>query len=271
MEVIILEDEKAVADKGALLVCELVEKKPDAVLGLATGSTPILLYQNLVNYFKQGRISFKDIQTFNLDEYYGVAGDSDISYRQFMGRHLFDSVDIDKAATHLPGSDVRNPRMVGPAYEQQIQAAGGIDLQILGIGRNGHIGFNEPSSSLASRTRIKTLTKSTMQDNRRQVASGEDLPDMAITMGIGTIMDAHRVLLLAVGKHKASAVKHAVEGAISAMHPASALQSHQYVTVLLDEEAASELEQQEYYRWVYQKSEAIKDSYGNFYEIDLPE
>lgn len=271
MEVIILEDETAVADKGALLVCELVEKKPDAVLGLATGSTPIHLYQNLIDYYKQGRISFREIQTFNLDEYYAVPEDSEISYRRFMQRHLFDFVDIETANTHLPVSDIGNPRLVGPAYEEQIKAAGGIDLQILGIGRNGHIGFNEPSSSLASRTRIKTLTKSTMRDNRAQSTSGETLPDMAITMGIGTIMDAHRVLLLAVGEHKARAVKNAIEGSISALHPASVLQTHQYVTVLLDEAAASELELQEYYRWVYLNSEDIKTRYGNFYELDLPD
>jgi glucosamine-6-phosphate deaminase len=271
VEVIILDDAKAVADKGAQLVCELVEKKPGAVLGLATGSTPILLYQNLIQYHNQGRISFKDIQTFNLDEYYGISADSETSFRRFMDRHLFTHIDIPLASTHLPASDQGNPRLVGPAYEEQILSAGGIDLQILGIGRNGHIGFNEPGSSLASRTRIKTLTRSTLEDNRTHFSENEEVPEMAITMGIGTIMDSHRVLLLATGSHKARAVKLAVEGPISALNPASALQAHQYVTVLLDEEAAADLELQEYYRWVYEKSEDIKSRHGNFYEIDLPD
>lgn len=277
MEVIILKDKIEVAEKAAILTCELVEKKPAAVLGLATGETPILLYQHLISYFQRGRISFRDIVTFNLDEYYGVSETNEMSYRYFMQQHLFNHIDIEKENTHLPGSELGNPRLVGPDYEKKIAAAGGIDLQVLGIGRNGHIGFNEPSSSLASRTRIKTLTQTTLTDNRPvQGEVGADkpsntLPDMAITMGIGTIMDAHRVLLLAVGKHKARAVKNAIEGAISSLNPASALQAHQYVTVLLDETAASELELQEYYRWVYLKSEDIKRRYGNFYEIDLPE
>ena len=137
-----------------------------AVLGLATGRTPILLYQNLIDYYEQGRISFKEIQTFNLDEYYGVPQESEISYRHFMQNHLFDFIDIDTANTHLPGSDIGNPRLVGPAYEEQIQVAGGIDLQILGIGRNGHIGFNEPGSNLDSRFRVVDLAQSTQEDSR---------------------------------------------------------------------------------------------------------
>jgi len=182
VEVIILEDAKAVADIGARLVCELVEKKPEAVLGLATGSTPILLYQNLIEYHKQGRISFKDIHTFNLDEYYGVSAESETSFRHFMNRHLFTHIDIPLTNTHLPASELGNPRLVGPAYEAQILSAGGIDLQILGLGRNGHIGFNEPSSSLTSRTRIKTLTQSTLQDNRSHLSADDEIPEMAITM-----------------------------------------------------------------------------------------
>ncbi len=270
MEVLILEDETAVAIQGAMLVVELIEKKSNAVLGLATGRTPIQLYSNLINYYKQGRISFEHIQTFNLDEYYGLSENHPSNFRQFMQRHLFDHIDIETTNTHLPNSNSNNPRLVGPAYEALIKASGGIDLQILGIGRNGHIGFNEPSSSLASRTRIKTLTNSTLQDN--QLGSGkEELPDMAITMGIGTIMDARRVLLLAVGKNKATPVRNAVEGPISSMSPASALQAHQYVTVILDEDAASDLKLRDYYRWVHLKSEDIKAKYGNFYEIDLLE
>jgi len=268
MEVLIFENEAEVADQGALLVSELVKKKPDAVLGLATGKSPILLYQNLIEYYKRGQISFKQIQTFNLDEYYGVPRTHPASYRQFMQTYLFDHIDIEVDNTYLPESAGSNPRLVGPKYEAQIKASGGIDLQILGIGRNGHIGFNEPSSSLASRTRIKTLTESTINDNRL-LQEDIEMPDMAITMGIGTIMDAHRILLFATGENKSKAVKAALEGPISAMSPASALQAHEYVTVLLDEAAASELELQAYYRWVHSKSKGIKAKYGNFYEIDL--
>jgi len=270
VEVLILEDEKEVADHGAALVAELIRKKPNAVLGLATGKTPIWLYQKLIEYHRHGEISFKQIQTFNLDEYYGIPSTHPASYRQFMQAHLFDHVDIVSSNTYLPESNGINPRLVGPRYEAQIKASGGIDLQILGIGRNGHIGFNEPSSSLASRTRIKTLTESTINDSKLEQA-GIEFPDMAITMGIGTIMDAHRILLIATGEKKAKAVKDALEGPISAMNPASALQAHEYVTVLLDEKAASKLELQQYYRWVHSKSKDIKSQFGNFYEIDLEE
>ncbi len=268
MEVLIFKNEEAVADQGALLICELLQKKPAAILGLATGRTPILLYSKLIAYFQRKEISFSQVKTFNLDEYYGIPSSHPASYRRFMQDNLFDHIDIQRDNTHLPESDGVNPRLVGPDYELKIKEAGGIDLQILGIGRNGHIGFNEPSSSLASRTRIKTLTETTINDNKG-VEEDYDLPEMAITMGIGTITDAQRILLIATGESKAIAIRDALEGPISAMNPASALQAHQYVTVLLDEAAASKLSLQEYYRWVHQKSEDIKTKFGNFYEIDL--
>lgn len=268
MEVLILKNEEEVANQGALLIAELLKKKPTAVLGLATGRTPILLYQKLIDYYERKEISFAEVTTFNLDEYFGIPGSHPASYRHFMQENLFNRIDIETSNTHLPDSDGVNPRLVGPQYESRIEEAGGIDLQILGIGRNGHIGFNEPSSSLASRTRIKTLTDTTISDNKG-VEEDYELPDMAITMGIGTITDAQRILLIATGESKAIAIRDALEGPVSAMNPASALQSHQYVTVLLDEAAASELALKDYYRLVRQKSEDIKARFGNFYEIDL--
>ncbi len=269
MEVIILPDSQQVAGYSADIVATMLSHKPTAVLGLATGSTPIVLYQQLIRRFRAGQLSFRDVTSFNLDEYIGLAPDSPHSYRSFMNRHLFDAIDIDLARTYLPecGLD-QDPRQVGPAYERLIAACGGIDLQILGIGSNGHIGFNEPSSSLGSRTRVKTLTRRTIEDNSRLFQPGEFQPDMAITMGIATIMEARRILLLATGANKAAAIRAAVEGPIGARHPATVLQQHQRVRVILDEAAASELEQTDYYRWVHQQSESISSRHGGSADAD---
>ena len=263
MEVIILEDAEQVAEKAAEVVCRMVACKPAAVLGLASGSTPVGLYRRLVARHRDGQLSFAEVTTFNLDEYIGLAPDSPRSYRSFMARELFDHIDIAPQRTHLPAcAPGQDPRAVGPAYEALMAAHGGIDLQVLGIGGNGHIGFNEPSSSLASRTRVKTLTRRTVEDNRRLFEPDEFQPSLAVTMGISTIMEARRVLLLATGQHKAAAVQAAIEGAISAMHPASVLQAHPRVRCVLDEAAASGLQLREYYDWVYRQAESIERQYG---------
>lgn len=269
MEVVILDDAQEIAKTGATLVAELVAKKPHAVLGLATGGTPVQLYKQLITLYQQERISFAEVRSFNLDEYLGVQSDNPLSYRYFMNNCFFEHIDIALANTHLPDCAPDNPREEGPRYEAQIKAAGGIDLQILGIGSNGHIGFNEPSSSLASRTRIKTLAQSTIADNSKLLNEGEFQPRLAITMGIGTIIEARRILLLALGEHKAEAVKAAIEGPITAMCPASALQLHPHVTVIIDAAAAGQLELTDYYRWAYRENEELKKEYGNFYELDI--
>lgn len=251
MDVIILRDGAAVAEEAAGIVRQLLHDKPAAVLGLASGNSPLATYRRLIEDYRQGRISFREVTTFNLDEYIGLSADDPQSYRHFMQRELFDHIDIDPGSTFLPecgpGED---PLAIGPAYEALLRSRGGIDLQILGIGQNGHIGFNEPASSLRSRTRVKTLTRNTVAANSSYFDSAEQQPRTAITMGIGTIMEANHVLLLATGASKAAAVRQAIEGPVAAMCPASMLQMHQTATVLLDREAASKLELRDYFEWV---------------------
>jgi len=266
MQVIIFDDAQQVAANAAEWVAELINKKSAPVLGLATGSTPISLYQQLVNKHKSGQLSFKNTTSFNLDEYLGINANNAQSYRHFMNKNLFDHVDIDKSKTYLPTcSQGENPREQGIAYEEKIKQANGVDLQILGIGANGHIGFNEPTSSLASRTRIKTLTQQTLTDNSRLFDENEFQPTLAMTMGIATILDARYVLLMATGENKAQAIKDMVAGPLSAMCPASALQMHENAIVLLDKAAASKLEDQEYYHWANNQNIKINQELGLYH------
>jgi len=266
MQIIIFDNAQQVAESAAGWVAELINKKPNPVLGLATGTTPISLYQELVNKHKAGKLSFSHTTSFNLDEYLGIDEKNEQSYRHFMNVNLFNHVDIDKSKTFVPTCNQgQNPRKQGLAYEDKIQKAGGIDLQILGIGVNGHIGFNEPTSSLGSRTRIKTLTQQTLDDNSRLFSADEFQPTLAMTMGIATILNARYVLLMATGKNKAKAVNDMVTGALSAMCPASALQLHENAIVLLDKEAASELVDKEYYIWADQQNVEINKEFGLFH------
>jgi glucosamine-6-phosphate deaminase len=269
VEVIILDDARAVADWGAQRIVELIQKKPQCVLGLATGSTPLAIYHQLVARFRQGELSFAGVTTFNLDEYVGIDAENPQSYRSYMARELFSGVDIDTRKSHFPNCEpAQNPRSRGSAYEQLIKDSGGIDLQILGLGSNGHIGFNEPCSSLSSRTRIKTLTESTVADNSRLFAPEEYQPHLAMTMGIATILEARRVMLFATGAHKAAAVRDAIEGPLSASCQASALQWHERATVIVDEAAATLLKNADYFRWAHSENEPIMAQFGHFYELD---
>lgn len=253
---------------GGELVAELLRVSPAAVLGLATGGSQLALYRKLVEKHRAGELSFKLVTSFNLDEYLGVTVDNPQSYRAYMQREFFDHIDIDPGKTFLPEcADGQNPVLVGPRYEQAIIAAGGIDLQILGIGGNGHIGFNEPSSSLHSRTRVKTLTRQTVEDNSRLFAATEFQPKLAITMGIATIMDARRILLLATGEKKAEAVAKMIEGPVTAMCPASILQMHERVTVLLDEAASGGLRNRDYYDWTHLQNESLKERFGLTHDV----
>ena len=226
---------------------ELLQSKPNAVLGLATGGTPVNLYKALIEKYQQGEISFKDVVSFNLDEYWQLPPNHPQSYRYFMEQNLFNHIDIDAANTFLPDAMTDQAEIACHNYEKAIADAGGIDLQLLGIGANGHIGFNEPTSSLCSRTRVKTLTAKTLEDNARFFAANEYQPKTALTMGIGTILDAREILLLATGEGKAEAIRAAIEGPLSTMCPASSLQQHNNVTIVIDEEAASKLTMREYY------------------------
>lgn len=251
MKVLVHDDAGLAIARAADLVIGAVNAKPAAVLGLATGATMQPLYQALVAACRAGRVSFSRAMTFNLDEYVGLAPDHPCSYHTAMRQALFDHVDIDLARTHLPRGNAADPVAESRRYEALIAACGGIDLQLLGIGGNGHIGFNEPTSSLGSRTRIKTLTAATRQANAAFFAPGERMPTTAITMGIRTILDARACVLLAVGPAKAAAVAAMIEGPLSASCPASALQLHPAATVLLDREAARDLRLTDYYLEVH--------------------
>jgi glucosamine-6-phosphate deaminase len=247
MEIIIQQDAESAAEMAARIFAELIRSKPKAVLGLATGSTPLPLYRKLVDR----NLDWSGITSFNLDEYIGVGPEHPQSYHAFMHGNLFEHVNIHPANIHIPDGMSTDPEAHCREYEEKIQRAGGIDLQLLGIGTDGHIGFNEPTSSLASRTRIKTLTSRTRKDNARFFGSEDAVPFHVITMGIGTILDTRKTILLATGKNKAQAVAQAVEGPITSMNPASALQLHPSAIFCLDEEAASELSRTDYYRWVF--------------------
>lgn len=268
MQIIIYDSAQKVAQSAAQWVQALIEEKSKPVLGLATGSTPIRLYEQLVAQYKLGQSSFANVTTFNLDEYHDIADDNPQSYRSFMQNHLFDHLDIDKANTFLPTcSHKQNPRLQGLNYEEQIKQRGGIDLQILGIGTNGHIGFNEPTSSLTSRTRIKTLTQQTLSDNSRLFEPDECQPTLAMTMGIATIMDARYVLLMATGKNKAQAVRQMITGGVSANCPASILQMHENAVILIDKEAASELDDHSYYEWVNEQNRKLNERFGLYHNF----
>jgi|TARA_B110001469_G_scaffold125020_1_gene139714 glucosamine-6-phosphate deaminase len=248
MRVVITEDAQTVASASAEILCQQLIDQPRSVLGLATGSTPILLYTELVRRYRAGEVSFGEAKSFNLDEYVGIDPAHHQSYRHFMQQHLFDHIDIDPVATQIP-QGLAEPNTECLRYEAAIKSVGGIDLQVLGLGVNGHIGFNEPTSSLVSRTRIKTLTRRTVAANARFFQPNEQQPCLALTMGIGTIMDARHVILLATGEHKAKAVKAMIEGPVCAMNPASVLQFHSTVTVVLDVAAAALLDARQYYYW----------------------
>lgn len=257
MQIVILPTADDVADYGAQLFIRQLTKNPQSVLGLATGSTPLALYRLLIHACQQQQVSFARARTFNLDEYLGLAAEHPQSYRYFMQQHLFNAIDILPENTAVPDGCAADPVAACQQYEQQIAAAGGIDLQLLGLGRNGHIGFNEPSSGLRSRTRIKTLTPATIADNARFFQANEYQPHLSITMGIGTILDARKVLLLATGANKANAVKAMIEGPLTAACPASALQLHQQAIVVLDEAAAAKLADIEFYRHIERENQAL--------------
>ncbi|WP_108123976.1 glucosamine-6-phosphate deaminase [Saccharospirillum mangrovi] len=257
MQIVILDTPDAVAEYGAAQFIKQLQRKPDSVLGLATGSTPIALYRELIRRFQAGEVSFAQARSFNLDEYLGLAGEHPQSYRHFMNRELFDQIDINPANTQVPNGAAKDPLAACDAYEAAIKTAGGIDLQLLGIGRNGHIGFNEPSSSLASRTRVKTLTPDTVEANKRFFKADEFQPNLAITMGIGTIMEARKILLLATGEGKAEAVREAVEGPVAARCPASILQMHPRATLVLDRAAAKALKDVDFYEYIERENQRL--------------
>jgi glucosamine-6-phosphate deaminase len=256
MLVVIKKDYQEVSREAARIVAGAVRANPRIILGLATGSTPLGLYQELIALYRAGNLDFSHATSFNLDEYLGLPASHPQSFHFFMKQKFFSQVNLPPGNAHIPDGTISGDYAAYCArYELTIKAAGGIDLQILGIGRNGHVGFNEPTSSLASRTRLKALSRETVEDNRHFFSDQSEMPKCAITMGIGTILDSRRVLLLASGRSKAAAVAKAIEGPITSSVSASALQLHPDVTFLIDEEAAYSLTQRDYYRHVLEMTQ----------------
>lgn len=238
-------------EAGALAadrIAALVARKPDAVLGLATGSTPLPVWAAL----RERGVDLSHVRGFALDEYLGLPPGHPESYRAVIDREVVGPLGLDPARVRVPGDDGGPVATAGERYEEAIRAAGGVDLQILGIGRTGHIGFNEPGSSLASRTRVKTLTDATRADNARFFPAPDDVPRHCLTQGLGTILEARELVLLAFGAAKAEAVAGAVEGPVSASLPGSVIQLHPDVTVFVDEAAASRLRYADYYRTAWE-------------------
>jgi glucosamine-6-phosphate deaminase len=237
MELIVTASYEDMSRRAADRMAACIASKPACVLGLATGSTPLGLYGCLAADHAAGKLSFAEVTTFNLDEYCGLEGTHPQSYRYFMDENLFGKVDVDPARTHLPSNSGDDPA----AYDRAIEAAGGVDLQLLGLGHNGHIGFNEPAGDFAAHTHRVTLAQRTREANSRLFASIDEVPTEAVTMGVGTIMRARAILLVVSGADKASILKQVVEGPVTPSVPASILQFHPNVTVVADEAAASEL------------------------------
>lgn len=253
MEIIIKESYEEMCQAAAQVVSNLLNSKPNAVLGLATGSTPLALYRELVRLHREEGLDFSQVTTFNLDEYVGLGRDDPQSYHYFMHENLFRHINIPLQNNYIPSGTTDNYEAFCQWYETRILECGGIDLQILGIGSDGHIAFNEPSSSLGSRTRIKTLAKQTIDDNARFFDRSADVPIYAITMGVGTILEARRIVLLASGENKADAVAAAIEGPVTSQITASALQLHRDTVCYLDRSAAAALRMTDYYDWVEAK------------------
>jgi glucosamine-6-phosphate deaminase len=253
MEVIIRTSPEEAAELTSRLIAARLRAKPDLVLGLATGRTMERVYDRLAAKHQGEGLDFSRCRTFNLDEYIGVPPEDEHSYRFYMNHHLFSRVNIDLANTHVPDGMAADLHAAAARYEQLIREAGGIDVQLLGIGEAGHIGFNEPLSALMSRTREKALTPVTRKQNAAMFGGDSDkVPKRAVTMGVGTILDARELLLLATGAAKASILAKAVEGPITAMISASAMQLHPSCKVIIDEEAAQELKERDYYNWIFQ-------------------
>ena len=251
MEVIVQPNAASAAQFTARLIADAIEAKPQFNLGLATGATMEAVYAELADMNKKKKVDFSKVSTFNLDEYIGLPPEDKNSYRYYMNFHLFDKINIDKRNTNLPDGMAADEVAEGARYEAAMKRAGGIDLQLLGIGSDGHIGFNEPLSSFASRTRAKALTPATYRQNSVYFDPPETMPMRAFTMGVGTILDAKRIVMLITGAKKAGIAAKAIEGPLSSMVTGSAVQMHPATVVILDVGAASQLTMREYYDWVF--------------------
>ncbi|MCW2875519.1 glucosamine-6-phosphate deaminase [Actinacidiphila oryziradicis] len=251
MEVVIVQDAVAGGELVAETIAALLKRKPDALLGVATGSTPLPVYQALAAQVRASAVDASRARICQLDEYVGLPAGHPESYRSVVLREVVEPLGLTEESFMGPDGSAEDIAAACADYDRALAEAGGVDLQLLGIGTDGHIGFNEPCSSLASRTRIKTLTRQTREDNARFFDTPDEVPHHVITQGIGTILDARHLVLLATGEAKAEAVALAVEGPLSALVPASALQLHPHATVVVDEAAASKLKLADYFRATY--------------------
>lgn len=241
MRVILCENYEELSNQAAKIVSSQLIVKPNSILGLATGSTPIGLYQNLIDMNKKGEIDFSEVKTYNLDEYYPIKKSNDQSYDYFMNEQLFSHVNIDKSNTNIPNGEAEDPVAECERYENELSKAGGVDLQILGIGQNGHIAFNEPDENLIAVTHLTGLTKSTIEANSRFFKNEDEVPKQALTMGIGSILKAKKIVILASGANKSKAVAELLNDNITTSNPATMLKVHPDVTLICDKEAFSEV------------------------------
>lgn len=248
MQVVIVPSSAEVGRIAAARIGAVIRRRADAVIGLATGSSPLAVYADLARQVERGELDCSAVRAFALDEYVGLAADHPASYRSVIRREVVEPVGLTPRHVYVPDGSASDVAAACAAYEQRIRDLGPIDVQLLGIGANGHIGFNEPTSSFASRTRIRTLAPRTRADNARFFASVDEVPIHCLTQGLATILDARRLVLVAQGEHKAAAVERMVEGPVSSMCPGSALQMHPDATVVVDESAASRLTLADYYR-----------------------
>jgi glucosamine-6-phosphate deaminase len=255
-EVIVVEDAEAAGELVAQHIAEQIAAKANFVWGLATGSTPLTTYQALARIIRERGLDVSRVRGFALDEYVGLPREHPESYASVIRRAVVEPLGLNPELIHTPDGNAETTETAGVVYEAMIRAAGGVDLQILGVGSDGHSGFNEPGSSLASRTRIKTLTQSTIADNARFFDSPADVPHHCMTQGIGTIMEARHVILLAFGAGKQRAVADCVEGAVTAFNPGSALQLHPHATVVVDKVAGAKLQNLDYYQYAYRNKPA---------------
>ena len=250
MEIIITSDYEEMSRHCAQIIANQIKSKFDSVLGLATGGTPIGTYKELIRMHREEGLDFSKVKSFNLDEYLGLSPLHKDSYSFFMWDNLFKDVNINPENVYVPQGNTIDTEEFCELYEEKIKASGGIDLQLFGIGGDGHIAFNEPGSSFGSRTRIKALDKQTIEDNARFFEKKEDVPLFAITMGVGTILEAKKLLLIANGEKKADVCAKFIEGPVTSQITATALQLHNHSTVVLDKAAASKLKRCDYYNWV---------------------
>jgi len=262
MEIILTRDYEEMSRLTAGMIARQLRRKPNSVLGLATGSTPLGAYRELIALHQREGLDFSKVTTFNLDEYLGLPPSHPKSYNAFMWENLFKHLNISPSRVYIPQGTTSDAEEFCLWYEEEIRKAGGIDLQLLGIGGDGHIAFNEPGSSLGSRTRVKTLEQQTIRDNARFFGEESNVPRFAITMGIGTILEAKRIILIASGKIKAQACAQFIEGPVTGQVTASALQMHRETTVILDEEAGSQLARKDYYNWIRDNKHLVQKVLG---------